>query len=194
MNQLNRLNGLGGHRKVGAKDPGELPATFSIAAGFVNAGSKSINFSEPVTLTITGDVTLLVDGTEYESGDTIPVAESDEGHELTISNSGQEDGTITFGKRKQITTLGLYDLGSSVIAVDITGMNLMALLLQDLGSSVITGDITGMNLMVLALANLGSSVAIIGDITGMGLMMLYLVNLSSSSVAITGDITGMVLE
>ena len=48
--------GLGAHRKVGAKDPGELPATFSIAAEFVDTGIKRINFSEPVTVTMTGEI------------------------------------------------------------------------------------------------------------------------------------------
>ena len=134
--------GLGAHRKVGAKDPGELPATFSIAAEFVDTGTKLINFSEPVTLTITGDVTLSIGGTEYKSGDTIPEA-TGAYHTLTISNSGTDAGTITFGKRKQITYLYLSSLGSSVITGDITGMKLTTLLLYNLGSSVITGDKIG---------------------------------------------------
>jgi hypothetical protein len=136
-------------------DPGELPATFSIAAGYANTGTKRINFSEPVTVTITGGVTLSIGSTQYQSGDTIPVA-TGEYHELTINNPG-EDGTITFGKRKQITYLLLTSLGSSVITGDITGMKLTYLRLAAIGSSVITGDITGMELTTLYLNNIGSS-------------------------------------
>lgn len=143
---------LGKPRTVGGT--GELPATFSIAAGFANAGAKRINFSEPVTVTITGGVTLSIGSTQYQSGDTIPVASSY--HELTINNPG-EDGTITFGKRKQITYLILTSLGSSVIEGDITGMPLTYLRLAAIGSSVITGDITGMKLTILYLNGLGSS-------------------------------------
>ena len=89
----------------GERDPGELPATFTIAAGSVDDGIKRINFSEPVTVTITGGVTLSIGSTQYQSGDTIPVASSY--HELTINNPGADAGTITFGKRKQITYLRL---------------------------------------------------------------------------------------
>ena len=160
----------------GARDPGELPATFTIPAGSVDDGTKRINFSEPVTVTMTGGVTLSIGSTQYQSGDTIPVASSY--HELTINNPG-EDGTITFGKRKQITYLTLASLGSSVITGDITGMKLTYLRLAAIGSSVITGDITGMELTFLYLNNIGSSV-ITGDITGMELTFLYLSSLGSS--------------
>jgi hypothetical protein len=103
---------------------------------------------------MTGGVTLSIGSTQYQSGDTIPVASSY--HTLTINNPG-EAGTITFGKRKQITHLLLVNLGSSVITGDITGMKLTYLRLVNLGSSVITGDITGMELTSLYLNNLGSS-------------------------------------
>ena len=176
---------LGAHRIVDRY--GNMPATFSIPAEFANAGTKLINFSEPVTLTITGDVTLSIDGISYLSGETIPVATS-EYHELTINNPGEDAGTITFGKRKQITYLNLQNLGSFAITCDITGMKLTTLYLSVLGSSFITGDITGMKITDLRLAYLGSSV-ITGDITGMKPTDLRLNNLGSSS-AITGDITG----
>ncbi len=166
---------LGKPRTVG--DPGELPATFSIPAGYANTGTKRINFSEPVTVTMTGGVTLSIGSTQYQSGDTIPVA-TGEYHTLTINNPG-EAGTITFGKRKQITTLYIRLLGSSVITGDITGMKLTSLNLYGLGSSVITGDITGMELTYLLLVNLGSSV-IKGDKTGMELTILYLNGIGSS--------------
>ena len=180
--------GLGAHRKVGAKDPGELPATFSIPARHTHAGSVRINFSEPVTVTMTGGVTLSIAGTPYLSGDTIPVASTY--HTLTINNPGGAAGTITFGRRKQVTYLFLDGLGSSVITGDITGMGITYLHLQTLGSSVITGDITGMPLTYLRLYNIGSSV-ITGDITGMKLTYLLLQALGSS--VITGKITGMEL-
>ena len=167
--------GLGGHRKVGGA--GNKPATFSIAAGFVNTGSKFINFSEPVTVTITGDVTLSISGTVYTSGDTIPVASSN--HILNINNPGADAGTITFGKRKQITKLTFQSLGSSLITGDITGMKLTYLHIQSIGSSLITGDITGMKLTYLKLNGIGSSI-ITGDITGMKLTTLYLNNIGSS--------------
>ena len=167
--------GLGAHSIVDRY--GNKPATFSIPANYADTGTKRINFSEPVTVTITGGVTLSIAGTPYQSGDTIPVATGSY-HELTINNPG-EAGTITFGKRKQITYLGLYVLGSSVITGDITGMKLTILVLQSLGSSVITGNITGMKLTYLNLQNLGSSV-ITGDITGMKLTILVLQSLGSS--------------
>ncbi|MDD4399965.1 MAG: hypothetical protein PHS01_10540 [Dysgonamonadaceae bacterium] len=168
--------GLGAHRKVGGA--GNKPATFSIAAGFANAGTKRINFSEPVKLTITGGVTLSIGSTQYQSGDTIPVAGSTY-HALTINNPGGAAGTITFGNRKQITYLNLQNIGLSVITGDITGMNLTYLRIENMGLSVITGDITGMNLTYLLLNTLGSSV-ITGDITGMNLTRLYLNNIGSS--------------
>ncbi len=170
--------GLGlGRGGGGVSGPGELPATFTIAAGFVDKGTKRINFSEPVTVTMTGGVTLSIGGTPYQSGDTIPKAGSY--HELTINNPGAEAGTITFGKRKQITYLHLYNLGSSVIAGDITGMKLTYLYLNSLGSSVITGDITGMKLTFLLLRDIASSV-ITGKITGDELTRLYISGLGSS--------------
>ena len=178
--------GLGAHRKVGGA--GNKPATFSIAAGFANAGTKRINFSEPVTVTMTGGVTLHIDGTPYQSGATIPVA-AGLYHTLTITNPGADAGTITFGKRKQVTYLYLANLLSSVITGDITGMKLTRLTLAGLISSVITGDITGMKLTVLNLQVLSSSVAITGDITGMELEYLRLTDIGSS--VITGKITGM---
>ena len=181
--------GLGAHRIVDRY--GNMPATFSIPANYANTGTKRINFSEPVTVTMTGDVTLSIGGTDYYSGDTIPPAGSY--HLLIINNPGVDAGTITFGKRKQITYLSLYNLGSSIITGDITGMKLTYLYLKNLGSSVITGDITGMKLTYLYLSSLGSSSVITGDITGMKLTLtyLYLDNLGSS--VITGDITGMKL-
>jgi len=141
--------GLGlslGGRRVG--DAGNMPATFTIAAGSVDDGIKRINFSEPVTVTITGGVTLSIGSTQYQSGDTIPVA-TGEYHALTINNPGAEAGTITFGKRKQVTYLYLAYLNSLVVKGDITGMKLTSLLLYSLGLSTITGDISGMELTYL---------------------------------------------
>ena len=126
--------GLGAHRRV---DYGNMPATFSIPANYANTGDKRINFSEPVTVTMTGDVTLSIGGTDYYSGDTIPVATTY--HTLTINNPGVDAGTITFGKRKQITYLYLNNLGSSVITGDITGMKLTSLYLRNIGSSLTYG-------------------------------------------------------
>ena len=175
LNQLNRV-GFGGHRIV--ERYGNMPATFSIPAEFADTGEKRINFSEPVTLTITGDVTLSIGGTPYLSGETIPVAASSY-HTLIINNTGADAGTITFGKRKQITYLYIANLGSSVITGDIRGMKLTYLYLSAINQSVIIGDITGMKLTYLLLAGLGSSV-ITGDITGMDLTALYLSGLGSS--------------
>ena len=168
--------GLGAHRKVGGA--GNKPATFSIPAGYADTGTKRINFSEPVTVTMTGGVTLSIAGTPYLSGDTIPVASTY--HTLTINNPGGAAGTITFGRRKQVTYLFLDGLGSSVITGDITGMGITYLHLQTLGSSVITGDITGMPLTYLRLYNIGSSSVITGKITGMELTSLLLSNIGSS--------------
>jgi hypothetical protein len=169
--------GLGRREKVG--DPGNEPATFTIPAGYVDAGSKFINFSEPVTLTMTGGVTLSIAGKVYKSGDSIPKA-TGQYHNLTINNPGTDAGSITFGKRKQITYLQLRLIGSSSgITGDITGMKLTFLDLYAIGSSVITGDITGMKLTYLRLYAIGSSV-ITGDITGMKLTALYLYNVLSS--------------
>jgi len=169
--------GLGAHRKVGG-GAGNKPATFTIPAGYADTGTKRINFSEPVTVTMTGGVTLSIAGTPYLSGDTIPVASTY--HTLTINNPGGAAGTITFGRRKQVTYLFLDGLGSSVITGDITGMGITYLHLQTLGSSVITGDITGMPLTYLRLYNIGSSSVITGKITGMELTSLLLSNIGSS--------------
>lgn len=181
LNQLNRLNGLGAHRKVGG-GAGNKPATFTIAARYEDTGLKRINFSEPVTLTLTGGVTVSLSGTPYQSGATIPEASTY--HTLTINNPGAEAGTITFGKRKQIIYLSLSTLGSSsAITGDITGMEeLTYLLLANLGSSTITGDITGMKkLTYLGLDNLGSSSVVTGEITGMNkLTAMFLRNIGSS--------------
>ena len=168
--------GLGAHRIVDRY--GNMPATFTIPAGFADTGAKRINFSEPVTVTMTGGVTLFIGSTQYYSGATIPVA-TGLYHELTINNPGGAAGTITFGKRKQITYLRLYDLRSSVITGDITGMKLTYLRLYEMGSSVIAGDITGMELTFLVLSALGSSV-ITGNISGMELTILYLNGIGSS--------------
>lgn len=168
--------GLGAHRIVDRY--GNMPATFSIPAGYADTGTKRINFSEPVTVTMTGGVTLSIAGTPYLSGDTIPVASTY--HTLTINNPGGAAGTITFGRRKQVTYLFLDGLGSSVITGDITGMGITYLHLQTLGSSVITGDITGMPLTYLRLYNIGSSSVITGKITGMELTSLLLSNIGSS--------------
>ena len=174
--------GLGAHRIVDRY--GNKPATFSIPANYADTGTKRINFSEPVTVTMTGDVTLSIGGTEYHSGETIPVTTSPlpyPYHTLTINNPGADAGTITFGKRKQITYLYLHNIGSSsAITGDITGMKLTALILFAPGS--ITGDITGMKLTYLTLNNIGSSSAITGDITGMKLTHLYLNQLGSSLI------------
>jgi len=79
----------------------------------------------------------------------------------------------------KLTSLYLYNIGSSVITGKITGMKLTFLYLNTLGSSVITGDITGMKLTSLYLYNIGSSV-ITGDITGMELTILFLSSIGSS--------------
>lgn len=181
--RLGRIGKLGAGG--GAVSAGNKPATFTIAAGYVDTGTKRINFSEPVTVTITGNVTLSIDGTVYQSGDTIPEVAAGLYHTLTINNPGAEAGTITFGKRKQITYLSLANLGYSyVITCDITGMKeLTYLLLALLGSSVITGDITGMNMLTyLGLDKLGSSSAITGEITGTELTLtaMFLRDIGSS--------------
>lgn len=179
--------GLGAHRKVDRY--GNMPATFTIGAGSENTGTKRINFSEPVTLTITGDVTAnFGDGQGVLTAGTHTVNKASSYHLLTINNPGANAGTITFGKRKQVTYLYLEALGSFVITGDITGMKLTTLYLAAPGS--IIGDITGMELTSLTLANLGSSV-ITGNITGMELTHLHLRNLGS--YVVTGEITGMKL-
>ena len=172
--------GLGlslGGRRVG--DAGNMPAKFTIAAGSVDDGIKRINFSETITVTITGDVTAdFGDGQGELTAGTHTVSDALDYWTLKITG-GTGGGTITFGKRKQITYLYLAYLNSLVITGDITGMKLTTLYLRSLGSSVITGDITGMKLTYLLLYDLGSS-TITGDITGMKLTYLYLRDIGSS--------------
>jgi len=138
--------GLGGR---GVGDAGNMPATFSIAAGSVDDGIKRINFSEPVTVTITGDVTVdFGDGQGELTAGTHTVSNALDYWTLKITG-GTGGGTITFGKRKQVTYLHLAYLNSLVVKGDITGMKLTSLLLYSLGSSTITGDILGMELTYL---------------------------------------------
>lgn len=109
--------GLGlslGGRRVG--DAGNMPATFTIAAGSVDDGIKRINFSETITVTITGDVTAdFGDGQGVLTAGTHTVNKASSYHLLTINNPGGAAGTITFGKRKQITYLHLAYLNSLVV-------------------------------------------------------------------------------
>ena len=176
--------GLGAHRKVGAKDPGELPATFTVTAG---DGTKyvRVKVSETTTVTPAGGTSIRIGS----SGDFVTTP-------LTLAANTIQDiyfngaGSFIIPRRKLVTYLYLSSLGSSVITGDITGMKLTTLLLSSLGSSAITGDITEMKLTTLYLYNPGSSV-ITGDITGMKLTYLRVQNMGSS--VITGDITGMEL-
>jgi hypothetical protein len=169
----------------GERDPGELPATFTVTAG---DGTKfvRVKVSETTTVTPAGGTSIRIGS----SGDFVTTP-------LTLAANTDQDiyfkdaGSFSIPKRKLVTYLYLNDLGSSIITGDITGMNLTYLLLRYIGSSVITGDITGMKLTTLYLESIGSSV-ITGDITGMPLTNLYLNNLGSS--VITGDITGMKLK
>ncbi|NLD20712.1 MAG: hypothetical protein GX663_10835, partial [Clostridiales bacterium] len=142
--------GLGlslGGRRVG--DAGNKPATFSIAAGSVDDGIKRINFSETITVTITGDVTAdFGDGQGELTAGTHTVSDALDYWTLKITG-GTGGGTITFGKRKQVTYLHLAYLNSLVVKGDITGMKLTSLLLYSLGLSTITGDISGMELTYL---------------------------------------------
>lgn len=118
--------GLGGGR-VG--DAGNMPATFSIAAGSVDDGIKRINFSETITVTITGDVTAdFGDGQGELTAGTHTVSNALDYWTLKITG-GTGGGTITFGKRKQITYLYLAYLNLLVVKGDITGMKLTSLLL-----------------------------------------------------------------
>jgi hypothetical protein len=189
MNQMNRLNQLGLGSRRGGVNPGNLPATFTVGGGIAtNTGTKRINFSEPTTVTVTGDVTLEIDGnTLNASNPTAEINPKGSHHEFTLTTDAN-GGTVTFGKRKQVTYLYLLSLGSTAITGDITGMGLEYLFLNAIGSALLTGDITGMGLTVLYLASLGGTV-LTGDITGMGLEYLFLYSLGSS--VITGNITGM---
>ena len=45
--------GLGAHRKVGAKDPGELPAIFTVTSG------DGTNYTPPVSSLSAGDMTYI---------------------------------------------------------------------------------------------------------------------------------------
>ena len=176
--------GLGAHRKVGAKDPGELPAVFTVTAG---DGTKyvRVRVSETTTVTPAGGTSIRIGS----SGEFVTTP-------LTLAANTNQDiyfkdaGSFIIPKRKLVTVLYLNNIGSSVITGDITGMKLTSLYLISLGSSIITGDITGMKLTALYLSSLGSSI-ITGDITGMKLTVLFLYYLGSS--VIRGKITGMKL-
>ena len=177
--------GLGAHRKVGGA--GNKPATFTVTSGD-GTDYIRVQVSETTTVTPAGGTSIKIGS----SGDFVTTP-------LTLVANTNQDiyfngaGSLTIPRRKLVTYLLLYDLGSSTITCDITGMKLTTLYLCSLGSSVITGDITGMKLTYLYLYNLGSSI-ITGDITSMKLTLTHLSLFAvGSSVAITGDITGMKL-
>jgi hypothetical protein len=165
--------GLGAHRKVGAKDPGELPAVFTVTAG---DGTKyvRVRVSETTTVTPAGGTSIRIGS----SGEFVTTP-------LTLAANTNQDiyfkdaGSFIIPKRKLVTVLYLNNIGSSVITGDITGMKLTSLYLISLGSSIITGDITGMKLTALLLDRIRPSV-ITGDITGMKLTVLYLYGIGSS--------------
>jgi hypothetical protein len=174
--------GLGAHRIVDRY--GNMPATFTVTSG---DGTKCVRVrvSETTTVTPAGGTSIRI-GTTGEFVTTPLTLAANTNQDIYFSGAG----SFTIPRRKLVTYLRLYDLGSSTITGDITGMKLTYLVLYYIGSSVITGDITGMKLTTLLLSNLGSSI-ITGDITGMGLTSLYIRDLGSSKI--TGDITGMKL-
>jgi len=165
--------GLGAHRKVGAKDPGELPAVFTVTAG---DGTKyvRVQVSETTTVTPAGGTSIRIGG----SGEFVTTP-------LTLAENTNQDiyfkdaGSFTIPQRKLVFYLSLSSLGSSAITGDITGMKLTYLLLSSLGSSIITGNITGMKLTTLFLDRIRPSV-INGEITGKSLPYLYLRDIGSS--------------
>ena len=165
--------GLGAHRKVGAKDPGELPATFTVTAG---DGTKMVRVqvSETTTVTPAGGTSIRIGS----SGDFVTTP-------LTLAANTNQDiyfkdaGSFTIPQRKLVISLRITSTGSSVITGDITGMKLTDLSLFIVGSSVITGDITGMELTTLYLYDIGASV-INGNITGMELTFMRFRGLGSS--------------
>jgi len=172
--------GLGGHRIVDRY--GNMPATFTVTSG---DGTKyvRVKVSETTTVTPAGGTSIRI-GTTGEFVTTPLTLVANTYQDIYFNGAG----SFTIPRRKLVTYLNLYNLGSSVIRGNITGMKLTYLYLSSIGSSVITGDITGMKLTYLRLTNIGSSV-ITGDITGMKLTYLWLSMMGSS--VITGDITGM---
>ena len=174
--------GLGAHRIVDRY--GNMPAVFTVTSG---DGTKYIRVkvSETTTVTPAGGTSIRIGS----SGDFVNTP-------LTLAANTIQDiyfngaGSLTIPRRKLVTYLYIYNLGSSVITGDITGMKLTYLALYSLGSSIITGDITGMKLTYLFLSSIGSSV-ITGDITGMKLTNLFLSSIGSS--VIEGEITEMEL-
>ena len=179
--------GLGAHRKVGAKDPGELPATFTVTAG---DGTKyvRVQVSETTTVTPAGGTSIRI-GSSGEFVTTPLTLAANANQEIYFKDAG----SFIIPRRKLVTYLYILNLGSSVITGDITGMELTYLRFYSVDSSVITGDITGMKLRYLYLRDIGSSV-ITGKITGMELTTLYLSDISSSmkygtnSLNITGNL------
>jgi hypothetical protein len=136
---------------VGAKDPGELPATFTVTSG---DGTKlvRVQVSEATTVTPAGGTSIRIGS----SGEFVTTP-------LTIAANTNQDiyfsgaGSFTIPKRKLVTYLRIAALGSSVITGDITGMDITYLFLENLGSSTITGNITGMELTSLYLNNIDLS-------------------------------------
>ena len=179
--------GLGAHRKVGAKDPGELPATFTVTAGD-GTDYVRVQVSETTTVTPAGGTSIRI-GSSGEFATTPLTLVANTSQDIYFKDAG----SFTIPKRKLVTYLQIFSISeSSVIAGDITGMKLEYLYLNSLRSSAITGDITEMKLEFLNLANIRSSSVITGDITDMKLEYLLLRSISGSS-AINGDITNMKL-
>jgi hypothetical protein len=159
---------------VGAKDPGELPAVFTVTAG---DGTKyvRVQVSETTTVTPAGGTSIRIGG----SGEFVTTP-------LTLAANTNQDiyfkdaGSFTIPQRKLVFYLFLSSLGSSAITGDITGMKLTTLYLSSSGSSsAITGKITGMELRTLFLDRIRPSV-INGEITGKSLSYLYLRDIGSS--------------
>ncbi len=152
---------------------GVKSAVFTVTSG---DGTKyvRVKVSETTTVTPAGGTSIRIGS----SGDFVTTP-------LTLAANTNQDiyfkdaGSFTIPRRKLVTYLYLYYLGSSVIRGKITGMKLTTLYLNNIGSSVITGDITGMKLTYLLLNGIGSSI-ITGDITGMKLATLYLNGIGSS--------------
>ena len=141
--------GLGAHRRVGGA--GNKPATFTVTSGD-GTDYIRVQVSETTTVTPAGGTSIKIGS----SGDFVTTP-------LTLVANTNQDiyfngaGSFTIPRRKLVIYLRIYDLGSSVITGDITGMELTTLYLRSLGSSTITGDITGMKLTYLLLQSIGSS-------------------------------------
>lgn len=128
---LSLRNGLGMGAGGGAVSNANKPAVFTVSGAV--GGTIRINWNEPIVITTTGNVSIALDSTPVVSGSTVgKKLGANAYYAVVISGTA---GTITFGKRNQISYLYLGSTGSAISGI-ITGMALIYLYLSGTGTAI----------------------------------------------------------